>query len=188
MNQSLSLIIDNYRKNLESTIENFKEYLLTLKIGQATPHILDPINIKQNNRILKIKHLANISIRKPNTIIIKPWDKENIKVIEKAILEAPSHFIPNHDGNQILIKIPELNRQDRLKIFKELKKRGENSKISIRKSRRDFNNLVKVFIKNNNLSSNLERTNLLIIQKMTNDITNKIDTIIELKKNDIINI
>jgi len=161
---------------------------LTLKIGQASPHLLDNISIKHNNQKLKIKHLAHINIIKPNTIIINPWDKISLKIIEKAILEDPTHFVPKNDGNQILIKIPELNKQDRLKTFKELKVKGEGIKILIRKNRRDANTLIKKSIKSKNLSSNSEKKNLSIVQKLTSSATNKIENMIEAKKNDIINV
>jgi len=187
MNQSLSLIVSKYKKSLNIVIDNFEKYLLTLKIGKVSPHLLDNINVKHNNQKSKIKYLANISIKKPNIINIKPWDKNNIKIIEKAILESQSNLIPNSDGSQISIKVSEPTKQDRIEILKEVKKRGENGKISIRKHRRDFNNLVKICVKENNHSSNLEKINLTTIQNMTNDAVKKIDSITDLKKNDIMN-
>lgn len=79
-------------------------------------------------------------------------------------------------------------KDDRLKIFKDVKKRGEEHKISIRQARRNYNSFIKICIKDNNLPSNLEKINLKIVQKLTDEATKKIDSIIGIKKNGIINI
>merc|ERR1711937_3507 len=104
-----------------------------------------------------------------NILFITPWDKKNLKVIEKAILDSSLSLFPNNNGKCISINVPPLTKQDRENTFKELKKKGEELKISIRQIRRNHNNLVKSHIKKYKLSSDIDNMYLGIIQKQTDD-------------------
>jgi len=168
MNQSLSLIINKSNDQIDKVLKNFKEYLLTINTGIITPKLVDSIYVETSQKKIKISYLSTITVRK-NIITINPWDKKNIKIIEKALLSSPSNFSPYNDGKQISISIPPLTRDDRQRIIKELKKQGENFKISIRQIRKSHNNLIKIYIKENKLSSNLDRQYLKIIQEQTNN-------------------
>jgi len=184
MNQSLSLIANKNDDQINKTLKKFKDYLLSINTGKTTPKLVEDVYIESNLRKMKISHLSTIIV-KNNTIIITPWDKKNIKSIEKAILESTLKFVPQNDGKQILIKVLPLTKDDRIKIVKELKKQGEYFKISIRQIRKNYNNLIKLHIKENTLSSNLEKKFLNIIQKQTNDGIKEIDKYIKNKTQNI---
>jgi len=184
MNQSLSLITDKYKNQINNILKNFENYLLTIRTGVVTPHLIDNIFVNYHEKKMKIKFLATIEIKKPNTISIKPWDQKSVKLIEKAILESQENFTPNNNGKEILIKISPPNKESRMITFKNLKKQGESCKISIRQNRKNNNSSVKLYVKNNNLSSSLEKKYLNIIQKLTDEAIKNIDISIEKKKND----
>lgn len=188
MNQSLSLIIEKYKEQINSILNNFKKYLLTVKTGIASPHLLDNIYVNYSEKKIKIKFLATIEIKGSDTLSINPWDKKSIKLIEKSILESSSNFVPQSNGERILIKISPPNKETRVATFKNVKKQGELSKVSIRQVRRYNNNLIKSYVKNNSLSSNLEKKYSNMIQKLTDSATKNIDIFIENKKIDIMNI
>jgi ribosome recycling factor len=187
MNQSLSLITDKNNEQITNILDIFKNYLLTINTGRITPKLIDNIYIEFNSKKVKIAHVATIMVKK-NIIIINPWEKENLKLIEKSILETHSKFFPNNNGKQISITIPPLTKSDRENILKELKKQGEQLKISIRQARRNHNNLIKLHIKKEKLSSNLDKIYLDIIQKQTDNGIKQIDKYIENKKNSIMNL
>jgi len=187
MNQSLSLITDKNNKQINTILKTFDKYLLTINTGVITPNLLDNIYIEVSGKKVKIAHIATITIKR-NIISINPWDKKNIKFVEKAILNSSSTFFPHNNGNQILIKIPPLTKDDRIDILKQLKGQAENIKIQVRQTRRNSNNLIKSHIKNNKLSSNLDKTYLDIIQTQTDNAIKLIDRSIEKKKKSIINL
>lgn len=185
MNQSLSLITDKNKEQITSTLLSFEKYLLTVKTGLITPRLLDNTYVKHNGKKTRIDHIATIEVKKNSIININPWDKTYIKIIEKAILEGPSKFFPHNNGKQIFIKIPPPTKEDRIDTSKMLKKQGEQSKISIRQTRRNNNNSIKLYIKKNKLPSSIEKKYLNIIQKQTDDAIKFIDDSIEKKKRSI---
>lgn len=187
MNQSLSLITNKNNKNIMKILDNFRNYLLTINTGRITSHLIDNIYIKDNNRRNKISHIASITIQK-NVIIIKPWSKDNIKLIEKAILESSVKYFPNNNGKEISIIVPQLTKDDRSRIFKDLKIYGEKLKIAVRQLRRDDNNAIKKYTKNNKLPPSIDKKYLNIIQKQTDNGIRNIDKYIEDKKNNIMNL
>jgi ribosome recycling factor len=187
MNQSLSLITDKNKEQVDKILKSFEKYLLTINTGVITPKLLDHIYINHNDKKIKIAHIATIVV-KANIITINPWDKQHNKFIEKAIIESSLNFFPNNNGKQISIQIPPLTKEDRLNILKDFKKQGEQIKVSIRQARRNSNNLVKSYIKKNNLSSNLDKIYLNAIQKNVDNGIKYLEKCIEDKKKSIINL
>jgi len=187
MNQSLSLITDKHNIEINKILKNFEEYLLTINTGIITPNLIDHIHVNISPKKVSIKHIATITVQR-SMILINPWDKANLKFIEKAILDSSSNFFPRSNGEHIFVKIPPLTKEDRLSIFKELKAHSEKVKVFVRQSRRNYNNLIKLHIKKHKLSSNLDRVYLNIIQKQTDNQIKKIDEYVSKKKETIMNV
>jgi len=185
MNQSLSLITDKNKQEIGKTLNIFEKYLLSINTGKVTPNLLDNIYVEHDGKKMKISHIASIEVKK-NIITISPWDKQYLKYIEKAVLNSSSKLLPRSKNQQILIEIAPLTKEDRLNIVKNLKKEAEQIKISIRQIRKNNNGLIKSHIKNNKLSSNLDKTYLKIIQKQVDEGVKKIEKYVEVNKENIL--
>lgn len=122
-------------------IENWlkKEYL-QIHTGQANPAILDSVSVDSYGTKMPIKNVASISIEDSKTIRISPWDKNQIKDMEKAILEADLGLSIVSDGDGVRVIFPMLTTETRQNFVKLLKDKLEDARINVRKIRQDFIN------------------------------------------------
>lgn len=130
-------MIDKKRPEMEKSIEHFKEELGQLRTGRASVAMVEGLTVDYYGSKSPLKQVASITIPEPRTIMISPWDKDNLVNIEKAIRESQLNFNPNNDGQVIRINIPVLTEERRKDLVKVLNQKAEDAKISIRKHRED---------------------------------------------------
>lgn len=188
MNEYLSSMTDKCKEKMDIVCNRFKSYTHTIKAGIATQSLFDNMLLKYNNNNVKISHISNIQIVYPNIIYITPWDKNNIKIIEKTIMSSSLHLSPQSDKKRITITLPIPSKEQRLVLIKELYKSSETSKINLRNIRRHYSSLTKKYIEINKLSLDLIKKYSKIIQSITDTEILKVDKLIEDKKRDIIKI
>ncbi|GMO66941.1 MAG: ribosome recycling factor [Rickettsiales bacterium] len=169
---------------MEKALEAFKKDLNSVSTGRATPNLLDAIRVDNYGSFVPISQVANISIPDPSTISIQPWDKNAVKATEKAIIEANLGFNPQVDGGLIRINIPKLTEERRKELVKLVKKYAEDKKISIRNNRRD----ALTDAKKEKTSEDEEKKFEDRIQKLTDEYVSKIDSLVNAKEKDIMQV
>ncbi len=130
-------IIDKKKPELEKSIEHFKEELNQLRTGRASVAMVEGLSVDYYGAKSPLKQVASISVPEPRTIVIAPWDKDNLVNIEKSLRESQLNLNPNNDGQVIRINIPALTEERRKDLVKVLNQKAEDAKISIRKHRED---------------------------------------------------
>lgn len=135
-----------------------------------------------------LQSVANISVAEARTLVIQPWEASLVKEIEKAILVSDLGLTPNNDGKVIRLSFPELTEERRKELVKDVKKKGEDSKIAIRNIRRDANDLAKKQQKANEISEDEQKDAETSIQKMTDEYVSKIDKMIDEKSKEIMTV
>ena len=117
-------------------IEDFlsKEYT-QLNIGRASPMVLDGISVESYGSRVPLKNVANISIEDPKTLRIAPWDKSQIKDIEKAIIASNLGLSVATDDLGIRVIFPQLTTETRSSLVKVLKEKLEETRITVRRER-----------------------------------------------------
>ena len=177
--------VDN-KMNL--SVSHFKKELNSLRTSRANPAMLDNIIVDAYGTQTPINQLGNISVQDASTITIQIWDTSLIKSIETAITESNLGINPQTDGQLVRLPIPKLSEERRNEIIKIASEFAENSKVKIRNIRRDFIEIAKNEKKNSNLSEDELKNRINDIQKITDNNINKIDTILEEKKIDILKV
>lgn len=185
-------MIQNLLKELneksDKTIEVLKSNLQTIRTGRANPHILDKVTVSYYGTETPLNQLSNISAPEPRLLQINPYDISIINDIEKAIQIAGLGVNPSNDGKIIRIAMPMLTEERRIELTKQAKSLGEDSKIAIRNSRRDYIDKVKKMEKDSLIS----KDELSRIEKDIQDVIDKcvkqIDTIIAKKESDILEV
>jgi ribosome recycling factor len=124
---------------MEKALEVFKNDLKGLRTGRATPAMLDSIKAESYGSQMPVKNLANISCPDPASIVIKPFNADDLKEIEKAIRASSLGLAPNNDGKVIRLTIPAMSGDQRKKIAAQIKQQAEAAKVSCRNIRRDGN-------------------------------------------------
>lgn len=133
----VDLIFDDLNEKSEKTMLNFTTELRSVRAGRANPHILDKVVADYYGVPTPINQMANISIPEARLLVISPWDKSQLKSIEKAILAANVGVTPNNDGKVIRLVFPELTEERRKQTVKQIKSLAEETKVVLRNWRRD---------------------------------------------------
>ena len=180
--------MSDLENKMNAAIIHYEKELNSLRTSRANPSMLDNIFVDAYGSKTPLNQLGNISVQDASTISIQVWDSSLIKLIEKSITESNLGINPQTDGQLIRLPIPKLSEERRIEIIKIASEFAENSKVTIRNIRRDFIELSKNEKKESNLSEDDLKRKLNEIQKITDTNIEKIDKILELKKNDILKV
>ena len=180
--------INSYDAKMQKSIINLKSELDTIRAGRANPNMLNKISVEYYGSDTPLNQIANITIPEARVISIQPWDINSLKPIEKAILASDLGINPTNDGKIIRLILPALTEEQRKKLTKDVNKKGEEAKISIRNIRREAMDSFKKSNKNNELTDdelkNLENK----VQKLTDKYTSEIDKLISDKNKEIMTV
>ena len=180
--------MDQLEDKMSSAIMHFEKELNALRTSRANPSMLDNIYVEAYGTKTPLNQLGNISIPDSSTITFQVWDSSLIKNIDTAITESNLGINPQIDSQLIRLPIPKLSEERRKELSKIASEYAENSKIVIRNIRRDFIEVKKKEKKESNLSEDELKKVINEIQKITDKSIEKIDKILEIKKNDILKV
>lgn len=187
MNEEVDFCLMETEERMENTIKHLEGELRKIRAGKATPSMLDGVFVDYYGTSTPLNQVSNISTPDPKSILIQPWEKNMLSPIEKTILAANIGLTPINNGEIIRITVPALTEERRMQLVKQVKTEGENAKISLRNSRKWANDELKRMQKEG-LSEDLEKNAEDEVQKMTDQYTEKIDSILEIKEADIMKI
>ena len=160
---------------------------MTIRAGRANPHVLDKIKVDYYGTPTPLQQVGNITVPEPRMIQIAPWEKSLIKEIEKAILCSDVGITPSNDGSVIRLVFPELTEERRKDLVKEVKKKGEESKVAVRNSRRDVNDSFKKLAKEDVSEDEIKMLEEQL-QKVTDKFIKEIDGMVEEKSKEIMTV
>jgi ribosome recycling factor len=130
-------IIRNVEEKMRKSAEGLKKELSTIRTGRASVSLVEHVKVDYSGVSTPLIQLAGISAPEVSLLVIQPWDKTTIRMIEKAILASDLGLTPINDGNVIRIKIPPLSEERRQELTKVVKKRVEERKVAIRNLRHE---------------------------------------------------
>ena len=180
--------LNQYEEKMKKSLANLEEEYGAIRAGRANPRILDRIQVDYYGTPTSLQGVANISVPEARMIQIQPWDAGLIKDIEKAILASDLGLTPANDGKVIRLVFPELTEVRRKELVKDVKKKGEETKVAIRNIRRDANDAVKKEAKANEISEDDQKQLEDKIQKLTDGYVKKIDQAIDAKSTEVMTV
>lgn len=128
-------IISQYKGEFDKVIQHYLHDLSSVRTGRANPALLNTVQVESYGVKMPIEHLASITVSDARTLVIAPWDKSQLPVVEKAIQMANLGFSPSNDGNVIRISLPPLNEERRREMVKLVGQIAEKARIGIRNVR-----------------------------------------------------
>lgn len=178
-------------KPFEDKMQKAYDFLSTdlgaIRAGRANPHVLDKIKVDYYGTPTPIQQVGNITVPEPRMIQIAPWEKSLIKEIERAIMASDVGITPSNDGSLIRLVFPELTEERRKELVKDVKKRGEESKVAVRNIRRDGNDAVKKLAKEDVSEDEIKELEN-DLQKLTDKYIKDIDKLVEEKSKEILTV
>ena len=173
---------------MQKTIESLKNQIARIRTGRAQASMLDPVKLDYYGALTPLSQIAAISCPDPKSFLISPWETTILKDIEIAINKSNIGMTPINDGKVIRLKLPELTEERRKDLAKQVKKIIEDAKVSIRQSRKDANEFIKIELKNKNISEDKSKQEKDNIQELTDNYIKIIDEIAEKKEAELTNL
>ena len=184
----MSEIIQDTKSRMKKSIENLSRELANISAGRANSNLLNGVNVDYYGAPTPVQQLASINVPEARLLVISPYDKTSVADIEKAIIAANLGVNPTSDGEVIRITVPALTEERRKELVKNVKKIGEDSKVSIRNIRRDINDQLKKDEKNGDITEDDLRSQTEDVQKATDNSIKEIDQLVEDKEKDIMSV
>jgi len=177
-------ILENAELKMMNAIEVYENRLLSIRAGRANPAMLNGISAEAYGVMTPINQLANVTVHDGKQLFIKPFDRGNLKNIEKAINEANLGINPTNNGETIILTVPDLTEETRRDYVKQAKGIAEDAKIQLRNIRQDANNE----IKKSEFPKDEEDACLNDVQEMINNYNKKVEEILKVKENELMSI
>lgn len=191
MNFNLPEVADafeEYEFALMETIDHLKSELSTIRAGRANPQILNKIIVDYYGAPTPINQMANITVPEARLLQISLWDTSMIKAVVKAITASDIGITPTDDGKVIRLVFPQLTEERRRELSKQVRKTGEDYKVTLRNARRDIMDQIKNFKKNNQITEDDVATYEKEVQKILDKNVANVDALIKDKEAEILEV
>ena len=173
------------KNRMNKSIESLRSTLVTLRTGKANPQMLNGLMIDYYGSPTPVNQISSITIPEPRQLLIKPYDKNDVKAIVTAINASDLGINPINEGIQIRLMIPVLTEERRRDLTKQARKYGEEAKVAIRNIRREYVDLIK---EDEEMPEDYQKRVLDEIQKVTDESVKSVDTIIAEKEKEMMSI
>ena len=174
----------NTEEKMSKVIFTLDERLNNIRAGRANPSMLNGIMVEYYGVPTPLNSVANITVPEARQLFIKPFDRNIVKDIEKAINESNLGIAPSNNGEMVILTVPELNEERRKEYVKTAKSYGEDAKISLRNIRQEDNEM----IKKEKLPEDEEKLYLEDIQELITKYNKIIDDKIKEKEEELMKI
>jgi ribosome recycling factor len=181
-------ILKDLQGGIAKTLDDLRRELAAVRTGRASLHLLDGVRVDYYGTPTPLNQVATLSVPEARLIVAKPWEKNMIPVIEKAIRDANLGLNPMSDRDLVRVPIPPLTEERRKDIVKQVKHKGEDHKVAIRNQRRDAKELVEAAEGDGDISADDAEKAMDKIQKATDEGVKKVDEIVAAKEKDVMQV
>ena len=183
--EEIEFYLEDAQQQMGKAITHVGHELSKIRAGKANPAMLEGIQVSYYGAMSPLHQVSSITTPDPRTLFIKPWEKQLIQEIEKAIMAANLGLTPQNDGQQVIINIPMLTEERRKQLVKQVHHECELGKVSVRSVRKETNeHLKKIKGAAEDDIKNAEEE----VQKLTDDFIAKIDGLMKKKEAEILTV
>lgn len=179
---------DEYELELEDTVDHLKSELNSIRAGRANPQILNKIVVDYYGTPTPLNQMSNITVPEARLLQISVWDASMIKAVVKAISQSDIGITPSDDGKVIRLVFPQLTEERRRDLVKQVKKTGEDYKVTLRNSRRDLLDKIKNFKKDNKITEDEAATYEKEVQRILDGKVADVDSLVKAKEAEVLEV
>lgn len=176
------------KEKMQKTIDSLAREFASLRAGRANPEVLNKVQAEYWGAMTPVTQMASVSVSEARTLVIQPYDATALKAIEKAIQMSDIGINPNNDGKVIRLTFPQLTEERRKDLCKNVKKYGEEAKVSVRSVRRDVMDQFKTMKKNSEITEDDMKQDEKDLQKIVDKFCDEIDSMVAEKEKEILSI
>lgn len=184
----MKTVINTAKEKMQKTVSVLEKDFAAIRAGRANPNVLDKVTVDYYGTPTPISQMATVSVAEARVLSIQPWDKSQLKPIEKAIQASDIGINPTNDGTVLRLTFPQLTEERRKEIVKDIKKMGEESKVAIRSIRRDAIDKFKAMKKNSEITEDDMKNCEEQTQKIHDTFVKNIDELVSVKEKEILSI
>ena len=184
----ISDVLKETKERMRAAVHSLKEDLSAIRTGRASPALVEKLSVEYYGTPTPLIQLASISVPEPRQLLIKPFDPNSVKDIERAIQTSDLGLNPNNDGKVIRLNLPPLTEERRRDLVKVVHARVEEAHVSVRNIRRDAIKDLRDFKDEKVISEDDLKRGEEDTQKLTDDIIREIDTIGQNKEKEVMEV
>ncbi len=178
----------NTERRMKRAVEALQHDLASVRTGRASPALLEKVNVDYYGAPTPLNGVATISVPEPRLLLIQPWDKKLLPVIEKAIQKSDLGLTPSSDGNVVRLPIPALNEERRRDLVKQVHKRVEEARVAVRNCHRDAIDELRKGEKEKQVSEDEVKRAQDRLQKLTDGFIAQVDEVGKRKESEVMEI
>ncbi len=178
-------ILKECRAQMDRAVEAAKREFASVRSGKASPNMLDQVKVEMYGQLMAMNQVANVSAPEPRLLVVTPFDKGQVKAIEKAIRESNLGLDPAVQGSVIRVPLPAMNEQRRKELVKVVGKYAEDGRIGVRHARTVARDALK---KLDGVSEDEVKHAEKDLQKLHDEEVAKIDAMIKAKEAEIMEV
>jgi ribosome recycling factor len=181
-------VLTDAEERMAKTLESLQMDLRTIRTGRASPALLERVQVDYYGVPTPLNQLSGVTAPEPRLLVIRPWDRNTIGIIEKAILKSDLGLNPMNDGQIIRLIVPQLTEERRRDLSKHVAKRVEEAHVSARNIRRDAIDMLRDLEKEKLIAEDALYEGRDEAQKLTDNTIKKIDEIGKAKEAEIMEV
>src|SRR5438445_3269748 len=181
-------VLNDLKARIAKTMDDLRRELAKLRTGRDNPALLEGVRVDYYGQMSPLQNVANVTVADPRLIVVKPWEKSMIPVIEKAANAAGVGVNAMSDPELVRVPIPPLTEERRKEFVKVVKHKGEEHKIAIRNERRDAKELIEESVKEGDLTEDDGKKAMEKVQAEVDGGIKKVDEIIANKEKDLMQV
>ncbi|MCB1677481.1 MAG: ribosome recycling factor [Halioglobus sp.] len=176
------------RERMDKSLEALKHNFNKIRTGRAHPSLLDGLKVDYYGADTPLNQVANINVEDARTLTLTAWDKSMIPQIERAIMKSDLGLNPATAGEVIRIPMPMLTEETRRGFTRQARQEAEAARVSVRNARRDAMALLKELVKDKEIGEDEERRGQDEVQKLTDAMVARVDSLLADKEADLMEI
>lgn len=187
MEEEIQLYLDEAKELMKKSVDHTAHELSKIRAGKAMPNMLDGIVVEYYGSPTPIQQVSSINTPDARSIVIKPFERNLLNEIQRAITNSDLGLAPQNDGEVIRLNIPPLTEERRQTLVKQVKQEIEQGKVSVRNIRKDTNNSISR-LKNEGISEDSVKRGEDRVQALTDQYTEALDTLLAKKEKEILTV
>ena len=182
------LVVEDCHDKMRKAVEHLKGEFGAVRTGRANPGLVEKLRVEAYGEELPLQQLAGFSVPEPRLLVISPYDKSQIKAIEKAIQGSDLGVTPSNDGAVIRLSFPQLTEERRKELVKVVKHRAEEGRVAVRNVRRQARHDLEALEKEGEISKDDLARVEKDLEKHTHDVVAEIDVLLEHKEQELLEV
>lgn len=178
-------ITTDAEEGMKKAVDSFKRDLQKIRTGRANTSMLDGIKVDYYGTPTPVNQVATVQVVDARLITVKPWEKNMIAVIDKAIRASDLGINPVADSELVRLPIPPLTQERRKELAKVVGKQTEEARVAVRSARRDAMDMIKDAEKDKQITEDERKKGETKVQELTDKYIASIEDIAKTKEKEI---